>query len=588
MLRYTGHPVVDVGVATAAAFAEKPAPEQLTVEDLRRLAAYLLDVYLRDALRPYLSCVYTMNSPYLQASWTRERRRAEAEKVLFAFDAAPDPAVAGLRCVFSGEPATRMAYRHHVPMLTGEGVFNFAPAGLGGLPVAGSFLLAIQAFALGARRCHGRALAVHSPDDPELTYAFAQRFLQENRRIILLASEEGGNYLDAKAPRTLIIHTLLEIEEERRTSLGNGPAPSLTVYHLTNSGQGPDIDIFQLPSQTVAFLRAASGAGTARAWHSIQMAAWERPEPTRPRRGRATAGGPAPEAAPTKQAAPDSRLAPRHPGSAGPTVESPAPADPPAVASASPRPSVPIERRAVPASPRARTQRAGAARVAVRAPERLDRTPRRERREASASDEPAVAAPAPTPAAAAAAPAPALPAPQPAARTLEEIVVPADTVIGLQMTTAVSSETAKLEDAVEARVARDVEVGGRVAIPAGSRLLGSVVLVDRGGKIRERARLGIRFHTIALPDGASVPLETEAIYREGESPARESAGKIGAAAVGGATGRALVAVIGPVTAEAARRHGIRVDVEAAEHTMPGLVQALCERLAAEPLRSAGV
>jgi len=29
-------------------------------------------------------------------------------------------------------------------------------------------------------------------------------------------------------------------------------------------------------------------------------------------------------------------------------------------------------------------------------------------------------------------------------------------------------------------------------------------------------------------------------------------------------------------------------VEAAEHTMPGLVQALCERLAAEPLRSAGV
>ncbi len=43
--------------------------------------------------------------------------------------------------------------------------------------------------------------------------------------------------------------------------------------------------------------------------------------------------------------------------------------------------------------------------------------------------------------------------------------------------------------------------------------------------------------------------------------------------------RALVASIGPITSAAVREHGVAVDVEAAEHTMAGLVRALRERFA---------
>ena len=115
-----------------------------------------------------------------------------------------------------------------------------------------------------------------------------------------------------------------------------------------------------------------------------------------------------------------------------------------------------------------------------------------------------------------------------------ELVVPADAVIGLQLETTVSSDRARVEDAVEARVTRDVRVGGRVAIPAGSLVHGTVTEVERGGKVRERARLGIRFHTIVLAGGDKLTLRTDAITREGASPGRESAAKIGGAAVGGA------------------------------------------------------
>ena len=132
-------------------------------------------------------------------------------------------------------------------------------------------------------------------------------------------------------------------------------------------------------------------------------------------------------------------------------------------------------------------------------------------------------------------------APEPPVPTVDELTVSADSVIGVQMETTLSSERARIEDRVEARVVRDVRVGGRVAIPAGSRALGSVVVVERGGKMRDRARLGIRFHTLALADGTRLPITTETIYRYGDAPGNGSAAKIGGGAVAGAI---LGAIIG--------------------------------------------
>lgn len=126
-----------------------------------------------------------------------------------------------------------------------------------------------------------------------------------------------------------------------------------------------------------------------------------------------------------------------------------------------------------------------------------------------------------------------LPEPPPMPR-YEELVVPSEAVIGLELRSGLSSDTAHVEDRVEARVSRDVRADGRVAIPAGSRVLGSVTLVERGGKMKERARLGVRFHTVILADGTELPLSTDTVYREGESPANASAAKVGGGAIGGA------------------------------------------------------
>jgi len=121
-----------------------------------------------------------------------------------------------------------------------------------------------------------------------------------------------------------------------------------------------------------------------------------------------------------------------------------------------------------------------------------------------------------------------------------ELVVTSNSVIGLQLDGAISSDRANVEDKVEARVVRDVRVGNEVAVPAGARALGAVTVVERGGKFKDRARLGIRFHTLVLADGTRLPITSETIYRNGDGPGNASAAKIGGGAVAGAILGAIV------------------------------------------------
>ena len=130
---------------------------------------------------------------------------------------------------------------------------------------------------------------------------------------------------------------------------------------------------------------------------------------------------------------------------------------------------------------------------------------------------------------------------EPPKPSFEVITVEENSVIGIRLETPISSETAKVEDRVTARVTRDVTVDGRVAVPSGATLEGIVTTVERGGRFRERARIGIEFRTVVLPDQARVAIETETIYRQGDAPTGEATAKIGGAAV---VGSILGAVIG--------------------------------------------
>lgn len=87
---------------------------------------------------------------------------------------------------------------------------------------------------------------------------------------------------------------------------------------------------------------------------------------------------------------------------------------------------------------------------------------------------------------------------------------------------------------MSALVSNGVIVDGRLVVPEGSRLEGTVTLVQPGSKFKGRARLGIHFHTLVLADGLRVPIQTEALYRDGESATTATATKVGTGAAAGA------------------------------------------------------
>ena len=260
----------------------------------------------------------------------------------------------------------------------------------------------------------------------------------------------------------------------------------------------------------------------------------------------------------TPEASAEAGSVPPAPAPASAAQDTEAVITPSATTGSAPAPAVELPTAAAPASVALETERVKATPAAPVKPRRPEPAPAvRSSSEASPRTPAAPSnAPAPVPAATPADPAPARPEPPavadptpveplraeplPPARELVELEVPSTSVIGLRIETPLSTETAHLEDRVEARVMRDLTVDGRTAIPAGTRALGAVTMVERGGKVKERARLGVRFHTLVLADGAQLPIRTDTIIREGESPAGDSARKIGGATVGGAILGALM------------------------------------------------
>ncbi|OPX90702.1 MAG: hypothetical protein A4E53_00879 [Pelotomaculum sp. PtaB.Bin104] len=290
ILSYTGHPFFDVGLAAVAVFAGKYDPGAVTEEDLDLMASFIEREYVREPLKSFLGVAFTTNAWFNQPAFTKqpEKRSEYAKRILRGYRK-EQPVE---ECVFTGKPATAVAfsdklppgraYRQHIPLLTGEGVINFHPAGHAGLPVSGEAALCLQAFPLGCAKCGGRLLAVHS-DNPDIIYDFAAEFFEENRMALSLAQQAGSSKMpEAKmSAKTLLIQTLLKIEERRQEEVEDNRPSSVTAYHLTNSGQSnplddrnPPLEIYHLPIELTGFLFKLASPNYRAEWNAIAERAW--------------------------------------------------------------------------------------------------------------------------------------------------------------------------------------------------------------------------------------------------------------------------------------------------------------------------
>lgn len=150
-------------------------------------------------------------------------------------------------------------------------------------------------------------------------------------------------------------------------------------------------------------------------------------------------------------------------------------------------------------------------------------------------DASATAAPAAGQATAAAEPASLTPPPP----EFREVTVPAGTALSVVLDSTVTSDGSRVEDAVHGHLANSVRVGGVNALPAGSKLVGTVVEVQSAGKVKGRGRVAFRFDRITA-HGESHEARTSAYAAQAKSTKGKDAKKIGIGAGAGALVGAIV------------------------------------------------
>jgi CRISPR-associated protein Cst1 len=282
-LHYTGHPFVDVGLATIAGFGTRSKPlDAITIDHLTEVAQYLKRIYCTyKPVQNYISVIFT-NSPLAQFAMKQADKEAYANEVLFAFQN-DHPAIEGEEhCVFFPQLAAVMrATRQHIPLLNGVEVSNFSAIGTRGVPVSGLALLAIHAMPLGCYKC-GHLLAFHQlqrmDDQSDINRVLARMALGETQKYIAMMSPdsaEGGMPSYGNHVRTRYVEQLLRAKNEagdRSASIDN-----ITGYYFTNYGPSPRLEIVRLDNAVLRFINLAQ-QDFVTAWGRVTRAGWERPK----------------------------------------------------------------------------------------------------------------------------------------------------------------------------------------------------------------------------------------------------------------------------------------------------------------------
>ena len=98
---------------------------------------------------------------------------------------------------------------------------------------------------------------------------------------------------------------------------------------------------------------------------------------------------------------------------------------------------------------------------------------------------------------------------------LPDYVVTAGTRILLRLTSSVDTKRSVAGDRVYLETAAPVFLNGRLVIPQGSYVIGSITEAQRAGRVKGKASLNLRFETLTLPNGVARDLLSRADTTDG-------------------------------------------------------------------------
>lgn len=284
-LRWTGHALIDMGVASIVLGVNKNKPEEVTKADWDTWFKCLEKDYVNYIFKKQCSILFTINA-FDNPTWSKcseersKKIQATFEKVRNFTETNSES------CTFFPElKGVVRAARDLFPLLMGRQQLNFYSYGVPDLPMSNVALGCVLSLPRVCPIVSGRAMVI-GVDDPELLLDVCDYWKGSiDRELTILRMGNGESWMIRKKPRTRLMETLEEVFNPNNSFrfLKSNRKSGITLYHITNSGNEPTIDIHRVRPIVNAFLVRAERAGFKDQWNSLVNAFWLRPNLSSPK-----------------------------------------------------------------------------------------------------------------------------------------------------------------------------------------------------------------------------------------------------------------------------------------------------------------
>lgn len=247
LTRPTGDPFVDAG-----GFAIEYLSEKFPEKDILELIDYITKIYV-EKWGGKLNAFF-LNSKITQPAFQGVRKLEETIKYFRALVKETESFEIGC-CRITGRETKLFFSGRDNSIMTGSGtLINFHHFFQKGISLSKEALIRIHFVPFACQQLQGKISLMQSNNEA-LSKMFVKMTIERNFHEIAIGLSEGVAKSDYNKPANAIFDfvdsTLSQLKEFRE---GN-TIPSLTLYHFTNFGASPEIQLYQLPAKVFLFYR---------------------------------------------------------------------------------------------------------------------------------------------------------------------------------------------------------------------------------------------------------------------------------------------------------------------------------------------
>lgn len=269
LLKWTGNPFVDSGIASALAFRQKDSPKEIALEDLQVMKILLLGVYTEPAWRKSFHNIFTGNCKLLQNSYQNDQRRNEEfSKLLDSLLANTVELVESGNCIACGQrDFVSRKGKVDVPMTGSGSSKGFFPSATNGADFCEVCAFMVQCSPLNYYVCGGARFLVLQTTSEEIKKVWAKETVSDVNRQIASKTFTGSFNEGYTNAQNALFHITSQIA--RNAQRLEDKNISISLYHFSNYLQNPELMIYEMPSPVFRFVVAMQLAKFRDGWQGI-------------------------------------------------------------------------------------------------------------------------------------------------------------------------------------------------------------------------------------------------------------------------------------------------------------------------------